>query len=205
MKYGSDKRESTQISRLWRIIMSRIGIQPIQIPEEVEIKIENGTVTVSGPQGEVPISLRSEVGVNIENGELLVVRKSTSRFARALHGTVRALLANAVKGVQDKYEKRLVLEGLGYRAKKQGDELILEIGFSHPVHISIPEGLEISVEGKSEVSVKGVDKAKVGKFAAEVRAKRPPEPYQGKGIRYKGEEIKKKPGKAAKMGEGFGA
>ncbi len=184
--------------------MSRIGIQPIQIPENVDVEIENAQVIISGPKGKVSVPFRPEVGVRLEGDQLIVQRKSPSRFARALHGTVRANLANAVDGVQEMHEKDLVIEGLGYRARKQGDKLILEVGFSHPVSFTIPEDLEVEVEGKSEISIKGADKAQVGKFAAEIRAVRPPEPYQGRGIRYKGEEVKRKPGKAAKMGEGFG-
>lgn len=185
--------------------MSRIGKQPIQIPENVEVTVDETEVKVSGPVGEVVISLRPEIEVEVTDNVLTVKRGSPSRLARALHGTVRATIANAVTGVTKGHEKRLVLEGLGYRTKKKGDELEVEVGFSHPVEFTIPDGLDVEVEGTSEIIIRGADKAQVGKFAAEVRSTRPPEPYKGKGIRYKGEEIKKKPGKAAKMGEGFGA
>jgi len=185
--------------------MSRIGIQPIKIPEDVKVSINGARVTISGSEGETDVVLRPEVVAKLEGDTLCVERKSNSRFAKALHGTVRALLANAVTGVEEGHEKRLVLEGLGYRVQKKGDVLVLEVGFSHPVEMRIPSQLTAEVEGKSEIVIKGADKAQVGKFAAEIRAVRPPEPYKGKGIRYKGEEIKRKPGKAAKMGEGFGA
>ena len=185
--------------------MSRIGNQPIKIPDNVEVEVEETQVVVSGPYGKVVVQLRPELGVNVKDSLVTVERLSPSRFARALHGTIRAVIANAIVGVTEGHEKRLVLEGLGYRTKKQGDKLEVEVGFSHPVHFEIPESLEVAVEGNSEIIVRGADKAQVGKFAAEVRAARPPEPYKGKGIRYKGEEVKKKPGKAAKMGEGFGA
>ncbi|MEA2020498.1 MAG: 50S ribosomal protein L6 [Patescibacteria group bacterium] len=185
--------------------MSRIGIQPIQIPEKVSVEIKHNQVLVSGPKGTVVVPFRPEVGVELEGDQLVVRRKSSSRFARALHGTVRATLANAVEGVQELHEKNLVLKGLGYRARKQKDQLVLDVGFSHPVSFNIPQDLQVTVEGRSEISIKGADKAEVGKFASEVRSARPPEPYQGEGIRYKGEKIRRKPGKAAKMGEGFGA
>lgn len=184
--------------------MSRIGKQAIKIPEGVTVEIERHEVKVSGPKGDLVVDIPSEITVEIENGEIRVERKTESRSARAKHGTVRALLANALEGVTKGFEKRLVLEGLGYRARLEGKKLVLEVGFSHPVEYEAPEEISLKVEGREEVVIEGLDKQLVGEVASEIRSVRPPEPYKGKGIRYKDEVVRRKPGKAAKMGEGFG-
>jgi len=183
--------------------MSRIGKQPITIPEGVTVEVQTHLVKISGQKGEVFYPLPPEVSVDVREGKIFVARKLNSRFAQALHGTTRANLANAVKGVSEGHEKSLILDGLGYKAKMEGSEkLVLEVGFSHPVEYRVPEGVTVQLEGKNELRVSGVRKDLVGRVAADIRAIRPPEPYKGKGIRYKDEVVRRKPGKAAKMGEG---
>jgi len=184
--------------------MSRIGKQPINISETVQVDIAAGKVIFSGPKGELSCPIRPEVEVVAGDGEIRVVRKSNSRLARALHGTTRALLANAVAGVESGYERRLIMEGLGYRARMEGGDITLEVGFSHPQIYKAPEGIGLRVEGNQEIIVSGVDKALVGRVAAELRAIRPPEPYKGKGIRYADETVRRKAGKTAGVGGGLG-
>ncbi|MFW6110052.1 MAG: 50S ribosomal protein L6 [Patescibacteria group bacterium] len=185
--------------------MSRLGIKPIQFSENVEIDVGSGVVKVSGPVGEVEVPLRPEVNVRVEDGKIFVGKKSNSRLARSLHGTMRMLLANAVAGVQEPYEKRLVMEGLGYRSKIEDEELVLDVGFANQIHYRLPPSVDVSLEGNQEIVLKSPDKEAVGRAAAEIRQIKPPEPYKGTGIRYKGEEIKRKVGKAVGVGEGFGA
>jgi len=184
--------------------MSRIGKQPIKIPEAVGVDIAEGKVTFSGPKGELSCLVRPEVEVVAEGGELRVTRKSDSQLARALHGTTRAILANAVVGVESGYERHLIMEGLGYRARVEGGGIILEVGFSHPNIYKAPEGIEFRVEGNQEITVSGVNKELVGRVAAELRAVRPPEPYKGKGIRYVDEVVRRKAGKTAGAAGGLG-
>lgn len=182
--------------------MSRIGRQPITIPEGVTVAVQDQQVEISGPVGRLFYPLRSEVSVTVRGKEVLVNQESGSRLARALHGTTRANLANAVEGVSEGHEKHLVLKGLGYRAKVEGRKLVLEVGFSHPVEYQVPEGVEVQLVGKNELQVSGIKKDLVGRVAADIRAARPPEPYKGGGIRYKDEVVRRKPGKSVKMGEG---
>ena len=183
--------------------MSRVGKQPISIPDKVDVNIEDNTVEVEGPKGTLEFEVRSELKVEMKNDKLLVKPDQDTKQTNALWGTTRTRLANLVKGVQEGYEKELKIKGLGYKAQVKGDKLILEVGFSHPVELDIPEGIEFEVnEDQDEIKVKGIDKNKVGQMAAEIRNIKPPEPYKGKGIRYKGEEIERKEGKRAVGAEG---
>ncbi len=177
--------------------MSRVGIKPVKILNGVSIELGPVEAIVKGPQGELKVALPHGVKVVEKDGELVVSRISDLKHYRALHGTVRALLQNAITGVKDGFIKKLELIGIGYRAAIEGDELVLQLGFTHPVRMDIPEGLTVKVE-KNVISVAGRDKHRLGQFAAEVRAVRPPEPYKGKGVRYQGELIRMKQGKAMK-------
>ncbi|RKY57834.1 MAG: 50S ribosomal protein L6 [Candidatus Latescibacterota bacterium] len=185
--------------------MSKIGKLPIPLPEGVEVKVEEGQVTVRGPKGVNIVPVRPEVEVRLEDRSLRVVPKGEGRAVRAFWGLTRSLVANAVEGVTKGFEKRLLIEGVGYRAELQGKDLKLSLGFSHPVVFSPPEGIEFAVENETAgpgrpavVVVRGIDKQKVGEVAAEIRAKRPPEPYKGKGIRYSDEQVRRKAGKTAR-------
>ena len=179
--------------------MSRIGKKPVPVPTGVTVKLAGRSVEVEGPQGKLAWSYRPEIDVEFdEQGrELKVSRKAETRESRAFHGLTRSLLQNMVVGVTKGYEKRLEIVGVGYLAAIQGDTLQLRVGFANEVHKKIPAGLDVSCPSQTEIVVKGCDKQMVGQFAAEVRAVRKPEPYKGKGIRYKGEHVKIKPGKAA--------
>ncbi len=178
--------------------MSRIGKQPIPLPEKVAVKIDpQNQVLVEGPQGRLKFNLPLVLELEMKDNLLLVKPRDETRTTRALHGTWRALLANAVKGVSQGYEKVLELVGLGYRAEVKEGQLILQVGFSHPVKMRIPADLEVRAE-KTKIFIRGIDKQRVGEFAAQVRRVRKPEPYKGTGIRYQGEIIRRKPGKAAK-------
>jgi len=176
--------------------MSRIGKKPIIIPETVNVKMEEGKVVVTGPKGELEISIPGKIKVEEKEKEILVQRLSDQKKVRALHGTLRQLIANAVLGVTAGWEKSLEVVGTGFRAAKEDNKLVLSVGFSHKVVIVPPEGIEIDLQGQNIIRVKGIDKALVGRVAAQIREIRPPDPYKGKGIRYLGEEIKLKPGKA---------
>jgi len=182
--------------------MSRIGKQPITILEGVTVEVQHRQVKILGPKGEMTLSLRPEISIVVDGGKILVNRKSESRMARAMHGTTRANLANAVSGVTDGHEKHLILDGLGYKARVEGQRVILDVGFSHPVEHTVPAGIEVQLVGKNELTISGVKKDLVGRVAASIRSTRPPEPYNGKGVRYKDEVVRRKAGKAAKMGEG---
>lgn len=182
--------------------MSRIGRLPVKIPEGVAVKVESGTVIVAGPKGELSAPIRPEVEVKIEDDQLVVGRKTKTRQAVALHGLTRSLIANMVRGVTDGWSKTLELHGTGYRANLEGDKLVFSLGFSHPVEYQKPEGIEFQVEDNDKVIISGPDRQKVGQVAAEIRALRKPEPYKGKGIRYQGEQVRRKPGKAGKVGAG---
>jgi len=185
--------------------MSKIGKMPIPIPEKVNVEINGNTVMVKGPKGSLEQVFRPEIKVKKKQGKIIVSAKKENRVSRSLHGLTRSLIANMVKGVIGGYDKVLELHGVGYRAKMEGGTLRLRVGFSHPVRIEPPKGIEFEVEGKDVVTVKGIDKQLVGQTAAKIRDVRPPDAYKGKGIRYKGEVIKLKPGKAAKIGaEGEG-
>ena len=178
--------------------MSLIGKLPIKIPEGVSVNLDNQTVVVTGPKGELRINLPRSVFIEIgDTKEIKVLVKDKNKQARALHGTNRALINNMVKGVTDGWSKNLELVGTGYRAEVSGNTLILSVGYSHPVKIEAPAGIGFRVE-KTDVFIDGIDKEVVGQIAAKIRAIRPPEPYKGKGIKYKGEIIRRKAGKAAK-------
>ena len=178
--------------------MSRIGQAPIPIADGVSISIVGDAVTVNGPRGELQRQLPKGITVEQVDGELRVSRNSEENEVRALHGLVRSLLFNMVQGVTQGYEKALEIQGVGYRAQKKGNDLELAVGFSHPVTKTAPKGIEFDVPTPTRIVVKGIDKELVGQTAAEIRAIRKPEPYKGKGIRYEGEHVRRKAGKAAK-------
>ena len=179
--------------------MSRIGKMPIAIPAGVTVEIaENNKVTVKGPKGTLERVLPSEMDIKMEGSEIVVSRPNDLKKMKSLHGLTRTLINNMVIGVTEGYEKKLEVNGVGYRAQKQGKKLVLSLGYSHPVEMEDPEGLETVLDGQNIIVVKGIDKEKVGQYAAEIRAKRAPEPYKGKGIRYEGEYVRRKLGKAAK-------
>lgn len=177
--------------------MSRIGIKPVKILDGVSVELGPVEATIKGEQGELKVALPHGVKVTEKNGELIVSRISDLKHYRALHGTIRALLQNAIVGAKEGFTKKLELVGIGYRAALEGNDLVLQLGFTHPVRMSIPEGLTVKIE-KNVISITGRDKHRLGQFAAEVRQVRPPEPYKGKGVRYQGEQIRMKQGKAMK-------
>lgn len=182
--------------------MSKIGQAPIEIPEGITLEVKEGVVKVTGPKGSLDFKLSRNVEVNVKDGKAQVSAKNNTRHTREMFGTTRAILANMVKGVKDGWSKTLELVGTGYRAELKGKTLSLTVGYSHPIEIEAPEGIEFKVE-KLEITVEGADKHLVGEIAAKIRAVRPPEPYKGKGIKYKDEVVRRKPGKAAK-GAGVG-
>src|SRR3989338_10236322 len=179
--------------------MSRIGVQPIILPDGVTLAREGRVLTLNGAKGQLSLSLPEGVDVNQKENTLQVTRQSEQREHRALHGTIRSLLANIVTGITDGFTKKLELIGIGYRASIEEGELVLLVGFTHPVKLVIPEGLEAKIE-KNVISISGIDRQSVGQFAAIIRDVRPPEPYKGKGIRYEGEKVRMKQGKAVKAG-----
>ena len=179
--------------------MSRIGRLPIAIPAGVDIKIGEGNlVTVKGPKGTLERKLSADMNIAIEDGHVVVTRPSDLKKFRELHGLTRTLIHNMVVGVTDGYEKKLEVNGVGYRAQKQGKKLVLSLGYSHPVEMEDPDGIETVLDGQNVIIVKGISKEKVGQYAAEIRAKRAPEPYKGKGIKYSDEVIRRKVGKTGK-------
>jgi large subunit ribosomal protein L6 len=177
--------------------MSRIGRRPIEIPDGVTVEIGAGVVSVKGPKGELSQSVSPSMRIEQSNGTLTVERPSDRGEHRALHGLTRTLVANMVEGVTNGFEKRLEIQGVGYRARLQGKALEMTLGYSHPVSISPPDGIEFEVPQPTEVVVRGIDKQLVGETAARVRKQRPPEPYKGKGVRYSGEYVRRKVGKRA--------
>ena len=177
--------------------MSRIGRKPVPLPDAVTVQIAPGTIAVKGPKGELSQALSPEMKVEQGDGVVTIDRPTDRGEHRALHGLTRSLIANMVEGVTDGFEKRLEIQGVGYRAALKGKNLELALGFSHPVSIEAPEGIDFEVPQPTEVVVKGIDKQLVGQVAADIRKRRPPEPYKGKGIRYKGEQILRKVGKRA--------
>lgn len=181
--------------------MSRIGRHPIAVPAGVEVKIDGSTVTVKGPKGTLTRTVHKNMNVAMEDGQVVVTRPDDSNLNKSLHGLTRTLIANMVEGVEKGYAKELEVNGVGYRAQKQGKDLVLNIGYSHQVVMSEIEGITIDVPNPNKVVVSGPDKQKVGQFAAEIREKRPPEPYKGKGIKYVDEHIRRKEGKAGKGGK----
>ncbi|MBR1471726.1 MAG: 50S ribosomal protein L6 [Lachnospiraceae bacterium] len=179
--------------------MSRIGKMPIAIPAGVTVEVaENNNVTVKGPKGTLTRALAPEMEIKVEGAEVTVSRPNDLKRMKSLHGLTRTLLNNMVVGVTNGYEKKLEVNGVGYRAAKQGKKLVLSLGYSHPVEMEDPEGIETAVDGQNLIIVKGIDKEKVGQFAAEIRGKRGPEPYKGKGIKYVEETIRRKVGKTGK-------
>ncbi len=178
--------------------MSRVGKAPIEIPKGVEIKVDGVPGVVKGPKGELDRDVDAEMTLVQADGELRVTRPSDQPRHRAIHGLTRSLIFNMVQGVTEGFSKTLELQGVGYRAQMQGKELSLALGYSHPVNVSPPEGVEFEVEGTTKIIVKGLSKQAVGQAAADVRKLRPPEPYKGKGIRYEGEYVRRKSGKAGK-------
>ena len=179
--------------------MSRVGKMPIDIPSGVTVNITGESVTVKGPKGELSRSLPTEMLINLEGKTITVNRPSESKKHRAFHGLTRSLLANMVEGVSKGFEKALDIVGVGYRAEKVGDNLVIRIGFSHTVEVTPLPGVTLSVEGNNRIKVSGISKEDVGEMAAEIRAIRPPDAYKGKGIRYAGETVHLKPGKAGKV------
>jgi large subunit ribosomal protein L6 len=177
--------------------MSRIGRKPISVPDGVEIDVGTGRVGVKGPKGELSQHISPEMKVEQEDGTLTVTRPTDRGEHRALHGLTRSLIANMVEGVTDGFERRLEIQGVGYRAALRGRTLELSLGFSHPVAIEAPEGIDFEVPQPTEIVVRGIDKQQVGQVAADIRKRRPPEPYKGKGIRYRGEQVTRKVGKRA--------
>lgn len=181
--------------------MSRIGKKPILIPSGVEVKIEENKVFVRGPKGELQRQIRSELKIDIKEGKIFITPAKETKKTKAFWGLTRTLIANMIKGVIDGYEKKLEIQGVGYRANLEGENLVLQIGFSHPVKINRPEGINFLIE-KNILTVSGIDKELVGQISAKIRKIRPPEPYKGKGIRYFGEQVRRKPGKKVVTTEG---
>ncbi|MEM7770906.1 MAG: 50S ribosomal protein L6 [Cyanobacteria bacterium P01_E01_bin.6] len=178
--------------------MSRIGKRPIPLPSKVSVEIEGQTVSVKGPKGELARTLPPEVEVLQEDTAIVVSRRNESRPARQRHGLCRTLVANMIEGVSQGFQRKLEIQGVGYRAQVQGKNLILNVGYSNPVEINPPPGISLSVEGNTNITVSGIDKEIVGNTAAQIRAVRPPEPYKGKGIRYANEIVRRKAGKSGK-------
>lgn len=179
--------------------MSRIGVKPIPVPKGVDVTVgDSNDVTVKGPKGELAQSFTPVLTITQEDGVLRVLRPNETRDVKALHGLTRSLLNNMVIGVTDGYTKVLEILGVGYRAQMDGKNLVLNVGYSHPVRMVAPEGISYAVEGNNRVSVSGINKQVVGEEAARIRGVRPPEPYKGKGIRYQGEAVRRKAGKAGK-------
>jgi large subunit ribosomal protein L6 len=177
--------------------MSRIGRKPVVVPDAVTVTVAPGNVAVKGPKGELTQTYSQDMTVSQEDGTILVARPTDRGEHRALHGLTRSLIANMVEGVTDGFEKRLEIQGVGYRAALKGKNLELALGFSHPVSIEAPEGIEFEVPQPTEIIVRGIDKQLVGQVAADIRKRRPPEPYKGKGIRYRNEQVLRKVGKRA--------
>ena len=181
--------------------MSRIGKRPITIPAKVQVTVDGTTVSVKGPKGELSRNLPTQVSLTQEGETLLVTRRDDTRTSRQMHGLSRTLVANMIEGVAQGFQRRLEIQGVGYRAQVQGRNLVLNMGYSHQVQIEPPEGIQFAVEGNTNVIVSGYDKEIVGNTAAKIRAVRPPEPYKGKGIRYAGEVVRRKAGKTGKGGK----
>ena len=178
--------------------MSRVGLKPVEIPEGVELKFNGTTLTVKGPKGELTRDFHPDIKINVEGNILTVERPSDHKEHRALHGTTRSLINNMVVGVSKGFEKSLEINGVGYRAQKQGNKTVVNAGYSHPVELDPIDGIEIEVPKNTQIIVKGIDKELVGAIAANIRAIRPPEPYKGKGIKYADEYVRRKEGKTAK-------
>ena len=180
--------------------MSRIGKKPIEVPKGVEVKIDGANITVKGAKGQLSRSVSGGVKLAFADGVITVSRANDSKEQKALHGLYRSLISNMVDGVSKGFERGLELSGVGYKAVKEGKNVVLSVGYSHPVRVNPPEGVEFQVEGVNKIKVLGIDKGVVGQVAADIRAIKPPEPYKGKGIKYFGEVVRKKAGKVAKVG-----
>jgi len=178
--------------------MSRIGKMPITVPQGVQVSIDGASVTVKGPKGELSRELDAEMRIEQKDGQVTVARPTEQARHRAMHGLTRTLVDNMVKGVSEGFSKTLEMQGVGYRAQMQGNDLVLAVGYSHPVQVAPQPGIQFEVEGTSKIIVRGINKEQVGQVAADVRKIRPPEPYKGKGIRYAGEYVRRKAGKAGK-------
>lgn len=178
--------------------MSRIGRKPIQVPNGVNVNLENNLITVKGPKGTLSRELHKDMKVTVDSNVITIERPSDEKLHRSLHGTTRSVVANMVSGVTEGFSKNLELVGVGYRASKSGEKLVLNVGYSHPVEFVPEKGIEFEVPAQNKIIVKGIDKEAVGAIAAKVRDVRPPEPYKGKGIKYEGERILRKEGKAGK-------
>lgn len=178
--------------------MSRIGKNPVPIPDKVEVKISDASVTVKGPKGELSVAYTQEVKLAQEDGNVVVTRVNDSRTARALHGTTRANIQNLMIGVSEGFKRTLNLVGVGFRAEVRGDKLLLNVGHSHPILFFAPKGITFETDGPTTIHISGIDKQLVGQVAAKIRSLRPPEPYKGKGVKYSDEYIKRKAGKTAK-------
>lgn len=178
--------------------MSRIGKKPISVPAGVDVKIDGTTVTVKGPKGTLVETFNKDMIIKLEGSEIIVERPTENKLHKSLHGLTRTLISNMVEGVTNGYSKTLEIEGIGYRAAKQGTNVVLNLGYSHQVTVPETADIKLDVPNPNTIVVNGIDKQKVGQYAAEIREKRPPEPYKGKGIRYQGERIIRKEGKAAK-------
>ncbi len=176
--------------------MSRIGKKPILIPENVEVKIKDAEAIIKGPKGEISQNILPQIRVETKEGRIFISQKKDDKNAKAFWGLTRALIANAVKGVTEGFEKKLEIEGIGLKASVEGENLILQMGFSHPVRVKTPEGIKFSVE-KNIITISGINKEEVNQIAAKIRKVKPPEPYKGKGIRYQGEHVRRKLGKRA--------
>ena len=177
--------------------MSRIGKRVLSIPENVNVNVEGSTVTVKGPKGELSLELVKNIAVKVEDGTVTVEPLKDDKFTHAMHGTTNANIKNMIEGVSNGYKKGLEIVGVGYRFNVQGKKLVINAGYSHPVEMEVPEGLTVESVSNTEINVKGIDKMLVGEFAANIRKVRQPEPYKGKGIRYKDEHIRRKEGKKA--------
>lgn len=177
--------------------MSRVGKLPVTVPGGVQVKLEGGVFTAKGPKGELSVAVPAEIRVAIAEGEVRVERPSESKTHRSLHGLTRSLVNSAVVGVSAGFQKTLEIVGVGYRAEMKGKTLVMQLGYSHPITIEPPVGIEFETPEPTKVVVKGADKQRVGQVAAEIRARRPPEPYKGKGVKYEGEQVRRKAGKTA--------
>ncbi len=176
--------------------MSRIGKKPIAIPKDVKVQVKDRLISVEGPKGNLSLRLPDRISLEIKDSQIFVKRQSDIKTDKALHGLHRALISNMIKGVTEGYVKEMEIIGVGFRAQVQANILNIQLGFSHPVNVTIPEGIKIETPKQTQIIIRGIDKEKVGKMASEIRAIYPPEPYKGKGIRYMGEYVKKKVGKA---------
>lgn len=177
--------------------MSRVGKNPIDLPAGVEVKVQKTSVIVKGPKGELSREIHPDIGLEVGDGRLTVSRPNDSKFFRSIHGLYRSLLANMVQGVTAAFEKNLEIVGVGYKAEVANNRLTLQLGYSHPIVLVPPDGIEIKTDNPTSISISGIDKEIVGQVAAKIRSFRPPEPYKGKGVKYKGEQIRRKAGKTA--------